>query len=74
MARPPRSIPTTAAINAKHIKAMLTQDQQESHDSITGSLEQCEVWLLGEPDTETAKTHLLDALDEMNYQLQQLEI
>jgi hypothetical protein len=43
-------------------------------DTITASLEQCEVWLLGDVDIETAKSHLIDALDEMHYQLNQLEI
>jgi hypothetical protein len=53
---------------------MLTTDQQTAHADITRSIEQCEVWTMGDPDTEIAKGHLLDALDEMNFQLMQLEL
>jgi hypothetical protein len=45
-----------------------------NQDDITKSLQQAEVWLLEEPDVEIARSHLLDALDEMHYQFEQLEI
>jgi hypothetical protein len=56
------------------ITNIMTTDQQTAHADITRSIEQCEVWTMGDPDTEIAKGHLLDALDEMNYQLMQLEL
>jgi hypothetical protein len=52
----------------------LTTDQQEGHDDISQSLEQCEVWLIQDPDVDKAKTYLLDALDEMHYLFTQLEL
>jgi hypothetical protein len=51
----------------------MLDEQTTGHTQITASLQQCEVWLMGDVDTETAKTHLLDALDELHYQFNQLE-
>jgi hypothetical protein len=46
----------------------MLNDQTTGHTDITRSLQQCEIWLMGDVDTETARTHLLDALDELHYQ------
>lgn len=53
---------------------MLTTEQTTGHRDITSSLQQAEVWLMGDVDTDTARTHLLDALDELHYEFEQLEI
>ena len=54
---------------------MLNQSEQtESDTAINKSIQQCEIWTMGDPDVELAKTHLMDALDEMHYQFEQLEL
>jgi hypothetical protein len=52
----------------------LTEEQEEAHRDITQSLQQCEIWLMGEVDVEIARTHLLDALDELHYEFNLLDI
>jgi hypothetical protein len=52
----------------------MLDEQTTGHTDITRSLQQCEIWLMGDVDTDTAKTHLIDALDELHYQFEQLEL